>query len=75
MKLHVHYHTMGIYIHFKFHEIPFIGYQVNSRTGTVLFYATDGNEKCLEIQWFQNCEAIPSCRLSVKTCLAELSLK
>ena len=28
MKLHMHNHTMVIYIHYKFHEIPSIGYLV-----------------------------------------------
>ena len=28
MKLHVRNHTMAIYIHNKFHKIPYIGYLV-----------------------------------------------
>ena len=40
MKLHMHNHTMVIYIQFKFHEIPSIGY---------LVMAEDVKKKIIEI--------------------------
>ena len=33
MKLHVHNHTIVIYIQYKFHDIPFIGYLVIAEDG------------------------------------------
>ena len=33
MKLHVHHHTMVIYIQYKFDEIPSIGYVVMAEDG------------------------------------------
>ena len=33
MKLHMHNHTMVIYIQYKFHELPSIGYLVMAEDG------------------------------------------
>ena len=36
MKLHLHYYTMVIYVQYKFHKNPSIGYQVMAEDITIL---------------------------------------
>ena len=45
MKLHMHNHTMAIYIKCKFHEIPSIAYKVMAEDGkkSLKFWQSKGN--------------------------------
>ena len=45
MNFHVHNHTMVIYIQYKFHEIPSIGYKVMAEDGKK--YKKLGNQKTI----------------------------
>ena len=55
MKLHVHHHTMVIYIQYKFDEIPFIGYLVMAEDGRL----TDGRTDVKPIYIFRNTRMDP----------------
>ena len=48
MKLHLHNHTMVLYIQYKFHEIPFISYLVMVEIGEkIKFRQSKGNNSAI----------------------------
>ena len=49
MKLHMHNHTMVIYIKCKFHEIPSISYKVIAEDGkkSLKFWQSKGNNSSI----------------------------